>query len=132
MLSQIILDIGVIFMYFKEIDFKSTIVDLQILSELMKNNGFICKSGWDYERMTFDYKFDLEENIYYLRIPTRAFDGDIGSGHAKLEVLTPYLGKHYYPHGIEYDEVFPQIIIGRCEKLLKKLSKSFLHLPKIG
>lgn len=113
-------------MEFSSVVFKSTIVELSICCDIMKSIGFTYASGWDYSRITFDYKFDVEEGIFYLRIPAHAIEGDIGSGNALLEILTPYIGKHYYPHGIEYseDEEFPQRIIGRCEKLLKKVTNS--------
>lgn len=109
---------------------ENIIVEQSLLQELMNKNGFTCSGGWDYQRMTYDFKFELDNDIYYLRIPTFSIEGDIGSGNAKLKILTPYVGKHYYPHGLEYgEEEFPPIILGRCEKLLKRIEKSLDNLP---
>lgn len=115
-------------MNFKDTGFEKKKVELTILQEILEKYGFYCASGWDYERMTFDYKFEVAEETYYLRIPTKVIHGDIST---TLEILTPYIGKHYYPHGLEYgeDELFPQNIIGRCEKILKNLMKDLLKSP---
>ena len=75
--------------------------------------------------MTYDRKFKLSEGIFYLRIFGTATEGDVGTHRAVIKLLTPVLGKHYYPHGVEYgkDEVFPQYLVKRCEHILKELKE---------
>src|SRR5699024_403090 len=82
------------------------LIDEKPLSHLMGNHAFIKGEQWDYERITYDYKMGSQEKgvSYYIRIQGRAVEGDIDRGNAVLELLTPIFGKHYYPHGIEYDE----------------------------
>lgn len=118
-------------MNFNEFEIHNTTIDLNIFQEMLEKLNFVCEGGWDYERIIYDYKFQDEDNTYYLRIPAQAIHGDIGSGHALLEILTPFIGKHYYPHGLEYgdDEIIPEKIIGRCEIQLKKIKKLLTNLP---
>jgi hypothetical protein len=35
--------------------------------------------------------------------------------------MTPLLGKHYYPHGVEYGEGenFPTSLVNQCKKILE-------------
>jgi len=44
--------------------------------------------------------------------------------------MVPYVGKHYYPHGVEYDEEFPKHIVDKCKKrianVLEKVKKDAL------
>lgn len=80
---------------------------------------------WDYERVTYDHKFVIQEGTYYLRIPGYAIEGDVGSGKALIQLMTPLLGKHYYPHGVEYgeDEVFPASLVKQCNQILEAVKK---------
>lgn len=103
---------------------EDTIIDVKPLSLLMGNHAFIKGEQWDYERVTYDYKVPSEEkNItYYIRIQGYAIEGDIDRGNAVVKLLTPLLGKHYYPHGIEYGdgENFPEKIVERAHNLVVK------------
>lgn len=101
-----------------------TVMDVKPLSLLMGNNGFIKGEQWDYERITYDYKIGSpEKNItYYVRIQGYAVEGDIDAGNAVVKLLTPILGKHYYPHGIEYgEENFSEAQIERAHSLVTRV-----------
>ncbi|MFG6149031.1 YugN family protein [Halobacillus sp. B23F22_1] len=101
------------------------VVDLQPLTQIMENNGFILGGSWDYERVTYDYKVSApEKNItYYIRIQGYAVEGDVDRGNAVIQLVTPILGKHYYPHGVEYGEQedFPANLMERATNAVEKL-----------
>ncbi|WP_431799525.1 YugN family protein [Halobacillus andaensis] len=104
------------------------VVDLQPLTQIMESNGFILGGSWDYERVTYDYKIDApEKNVtYYIRIQGYAVEGDVDRGNAVIQLVTPLLGKHYYPHGVEYgeQEEFTSSLIERATKAIKNLKES--------
>ncbi|MCM3759318.1 YugN-like family protein [Alkalihalobacillus oceani] len=86
--------------------------------------GLVHAGQWDYERVMFDYKIVNQDDIYYLRLPAYAIKGDIPHDDTIIKLMTPILGKHYYPHGVEYEgETFPQPIIDKCNKKLELLKK---------
>jgi hypothetical protein len=94
--------------------------DLTRLDEVMLEHGLVREGQWDYERVTYDRKFELKEGVFYLRVFGYAAEGDIGSHKAVIQLMTPLLGKHYYPHGIEYGEgeSFPKTLVSQCEKII--------------
>ncbi|WP_102027468.1 YugN family protein [Salirhabdus sp. Marseille-P4669] len=112
-------------MKFEETGIEGAVVDLRPLDYLMKKAGFVRASGWDYERVTYDYKMNtsVKNETYYLRVQGHALEGNVDKGTALIELLTPVLGKHYYPHGIEYDEEFPNNIVQRCNGILNNVKE---------
>lgn len=94
--------------------------DLNRLDEAMQEQGLIREGQWDYERVTYDKKFEVKEGVYYLRVQGYAVEGDVGAHKATIQLLTPTLGKYYYPHGVEYgdDEVYPQSLVNQCKTIL--------------
>ncbi len=120
-------------MKFENTGIENVVADLARLDEAMDELGFVRAGQWDYERVTYDHKIEILEakEIYYLRVFGFAVEGDIGSHHASIKLLTPLLGKHYYPHGVEYGEGenFPKTVLARSEELLKRLSE---NLSKIS
>lgn len=113
-------------MQFTNTNFNDAVVDLTLLTEIMENNHFVLAGQWDYERVTYDYKFEILKDIYYLRVQGFAVEGDIGGRHAQVKLLPPLLGKHYYPHGVEYgdDEIFPTNVLQKANNSYKILKKS--------
>lgn len=97
--------------------------DLNRLDEAMLQHGLVREGQWDYERVTYDRKFELKEGVYYLRIRGFAVEGDVGARKATIQLMTPLLGKHYYPHGVEYGdgEHFPSALINQCERILSNV-----------
>ncbi|PRO64748.1 YugN family protein [Alkalicoccus urumqiensis] len=108
-------------MNFEQNKLEGSIVNFADLDEMMKEEGFDAQ--WDYERITYDYKIvdQVKNEIYYFRIPALVHTGEIPNDSAQVKMYTPYLGKHYYPHGVEYDEVFPERIVEKCSKKLDVL-----------
>lgn len=87
--------------------------------------GLVHADQWDYERATFDLKIVHFDGTYYLRVPVYAVNGEIPNEDTTVKILTPILGKYYYPHGVEYEgETFPQAVIDKCNNKLELLKKS--------
>ncbi|MCD7033926.1 YugN-like family protein [Metabacillus sp. GX 13764] len=121
-------------MKFEGTGLESMTAELVRLDDLMENHGMLRAGQWDYERVTYDKKFDYLGNIFYLRIMGYAIEGDVGSRRAVIQFLTPLLGKYYYPHGVEYgeDEEFPPHIIQSSETLLKEIKEEIEQLAVEG
>lgn len=103
-------------MKFEESGLEGLIIEFHALEEIMEKTGF--HNAYDYERVTFDYKMidQVYDHVYYLRVPAHVENGEIPSPHSTVKLMVPYVGKHYYPHGVEYDEEFPKHIIDKCKK----------------
>ncbi|WP_163530362.1 YugN family protein [Halobacillus ihumii] len=103
------------------------VIDIKRLTMIMESNGFILGGSWDYERVSYDYRIDSPEKnkTYYIRIQGYALEGDVDKGNAVIHLLTPLLGKHHYPHGVEYGEQegFSSSIIDKANNLIKKLQE---------
>ncbi|GLB60329.1 YugN-like family protein [Cytobacillus sp. NCCP-133] len=107
-------------MKFENIGLENKKADLTRLDEVMLSHGLVREGQWDFERVTYDRKFELKEGVFYLRVFGYAVEGDVGAHKALIQLLTPLLGKHYYPHGVEYGEgeSFPKSLVSQCEKIL--------------
>lgn len=110
-------------MKFENTGIENLKADLNRLDELMLDYGLVREGQWDYERVTYDKKLVIKEGTYYLRVQGYAHEGDVGAHKAIIQLMTPLLGKHYYPHGVEYGEGehFPKSLVNQCEKLLKEV-----------
>jgi hypothetical protein len=102
------------------------VVPFRLLEDIMAKVGFIRGGAWDYERVTYDFKFEKKQtgDVYYLRVPGVAVKGEIEGSNCIVKLGVPYLGHHYYPHGVEYDEVFPDDIVETSEERLKVLKET--------
>lgn len=100
-------------------------VEMNRLDEVMDQHGMVRAGQWDYERVTYDHKFQIKEGTYYFRIQGYSVEGDVGAGDAVIQLLTPALGKHYYPHGVEYgeDEFFPAHLVKQCNQMIDNIRK---------
>ncbi|MGG3736426.1 YugN family protein [Aeribacillus pallidus] len=112
-------------MRFENTGIENLKADLVRLDEVMRSHGLLRESQWDYERVTYDRKFEIKEGTYYLRVQGYAVEGDVGSHDALIQLMKPLLGKHYYPHGVEYGEGehFPEHLVKQCEKILEDVKK---------
>src|SRR5690554_6432897 len=110
-------------MKFENLGYEEVKADLRRLDDVMRSQGLVREEQWDYERVAYDRKFELQEGICYLRVLGYAVEGDVGSNKAVIQLITPLLGKHYYPHGVEYGdgEEFPQSLVQKCEGILKEV-----------
>lgn len=107
-------------MRFENTGYENIKADLNRIDEVMSDFGLVRAGQWDYERVTYDRKFELKEGIFYLRVFGYAAEGDVGIHKATIQLMKPLLGKHYYPHGVEYGEgeQFPKALVSQCEKIL--------------
>ncbi|MEH7107992.1 YugN family protein [Bacillus sp. JJ1764] len=98
--------------------------DLNRIDDVMENYGLVRAGQWDYERVTYDRKFELREGVFYLRVQGYAIEGDVDTFKATVQLMKPLLGKHYYPHGVEYGEGenFPASLVNQCNKLLEQIN----------
>lgn len=98
-------------------------IDLRPLDHIMGKHAFIRAGQWDYERVTYDYKIGSnEKNItYYVRIQGEAISGDVDRKDAVIQLKTPLLAKHYYPHGLYYgeEEKFSDQLVERVTRLVQ-------------
>ncbi|SDY77155.1 YugN-like family protein [Evansella caseinilytica] len=103
-------------MIFEETGLENVTIEFQALEEIMESAGF--HYVYDYERITFDYKMvdKVRDDVYYFRVQGYAVEGEIPSPHSAVKIFQLLLGKHYYPHGVEYDEEFPKNIVEKCKK----------------
>ncbi|PIC75104.1 YugN family protein [Sporosarcina sp. P17b] len=110
-------------MYVENIGLKGLVADLRVMEEIMNKNNLEIDGQWDYERVTFDKKYMIKEGTYYLRVFGELVEGDIDGRKATVRLKQPVLGKHYYPHGVEYgeEENFPASLVKDCELTLKKV-----------
>ncbi|SFE42043.1 YugN family protein [Alteribacillus iranensis] len=109
----------------KGFDFEGREYSFGNLTRIMEKHGFIHAEQWDYERVTYDYKMldESDDATYYLRVQAFAIEGEIPQKNAKVQLLTPMLGRHYYPHGIEYDEEFPDKIARKSTSIIEGVHK---------
>lgn len=107
-------------MYFENTGLENTAADLELLDEIMLKHGLVREGQWDYERVTYDKKYEIKEGTFYLRIFGFTPEGDVGAHDAIITLMKPVVGKHYYPHGVEYgdQEVFPAHLVKSCQQTL--------------
>ncbi|MBU8877687.1 YugN-like family protein [Bacillus sp. FJAT-29790] len=119
-------------MKFENTGLEKVKADLIRLDELMLAHGLVREGQWDYERVTYDRKFELKEGVFYLRVFGYTAEGDVGTNKALIQLMTPLLGKHYYPHGVEYGEgeSFPKTIVSQCEKILGEIKAEIEQFAK--
>ncbi|MDF0725315.1 YugN family protein [Cytobacillus sp. S13-E01] len=117
-------------MKFDNTGIENQTVDLSRLNSLMEDLGFVLAGQWDYERATYDRKFETKGEVFYLRVQGYAIEGEIDSNHAVVKILAPLLGKHYYPHGVEYGEgeTFPKSLIEQSQKLIAQIKEGIEHI----
>ncbi len=115
-------------MYIEDTNIENIVADLAVISEVMAKHDLVLAGQWDYERVTYDKKYVIKEGTYYLRVFGYTVDGDVGTKHADIILKKPVIGKHYYPHGVEYgeDEVFPESLVNDCIATLKAVNEELL------
>ncbi|MCZ2258901.1 YugN family protein [Sporosarcina sp. G11-34] len=113
-------------MYIENTGIENIIADISVLDEIMLNNDLIRAGQWDYERATYDKKYVMKEGTFYLRVFCYTKEGDVDKRDAIMILKKPVLGKHYYPHGVEYgeDENFPKSLVKDCEATLKAVNSA--------
>lgn len=112
-------------MYFENTGIENIVADLSTIDDIMLDHDLIRAGQWDYERVTYDKKYVIKEGTFYLRI-FGTTDGDVDTRDAVMTLKKPVIGKHYYPHGVEYgeDENFPKSLLKDCESTLKAVNEA--------
>lgn len=120
-------------MIFENSGIEELVVPQAVLQNAMNKHGLVLGGHWDYERMTFDFKYEVPEGIYYLRFPAYSIEGDVGARNAILQLMEPYMGKHYYPTGMEYgeDEHFPERIVDHAIQKIRAIHAELAELVKL-
>lgn len=92
------------------------------INQTMKRMGFY--PSWDYHKVTFDLKLEEKgvEPEFYLRIPARVVEGSMDSPKCVLELGTPVIALHYYPHGLDYDAPVPEPLKKQTTDRVKRLA----------
>jgi len=113
-------------MYIEDTGIENIVADLFILDDIMLKHDLIRGGQWDYERVTYDKKYLIKDETFYLRIFGYTTDGDVDTRDAIMNLKKPVLGKYYYPFGIEYgeNENFPKSLIKDCEATLKAVNEA--------
>lgn len=112
-------------MYFENTGIENVVANLSAIDDIMLEHNLVRGGQWDYERVTYDKKYVIKEGTFYLRI-FGTTDGDVDTRDAVMHLKKPVIGKHYYPHGIEYgeDEYFPKSLLKDCEATLKAVNEA--------
>ena len=113
-------------MYFENTGIEGKTVQFSVLEHIAGSVGSFRDGHWDYERATYDYKFEnmVTGDVFYLRVPSVAIEGVVEDSAAIMKLGVPYIGKYYYPHGVEYeDEEFPEDIIKASNDILKQFEE---------
>lgn len=92
---------------------------LSELNHVLEAEGFV-RWAWDYEHITYDYKLidNSTKTTYYLRVQANLVEGHTEDHEAVLKLEEPFIGKHLFPHGIDYDAVIPSAIMNKAKERL--------------
>lgn len=107
-------------MRFEETGIEGNVINFHVLEQMMDEAGLVRGGQWDWDRTTYDFKFENKNNgeVYYLRIPGETVKGDIERADADIRLGIPYVGRHFYPHGVEYDVEIPEHVTRICKERL--------------
>lgn len=96
--------------------------ELGYLDEVAEKAGFF-RGQWEYYRATYDLKIEdtQSENVYYLRVNTRAVEGKLENPHAVLVIEDVYIGRATFPHGLEYESPIPKQVMDVANKGIQAL-----------
>ncbi len=100
-------------------------IELNELDLIMQELGFV-RWAWDYKRATYDYKYRDRHSgeTFFLRVPSQAIEGVIEDhGNALLRLGQPYMARHLYPHGFDYEYDFPKHILDHAKSKLESLNQ---------
>lgn len=109
-------------MILEQIQYPQNTYLFEDIEHVMTSIGFV-RGGWDYSHATYDYKMTDEKNkaVYYLRVRSVVTEGKLEKKDAKLQLLTPTIERHYYPHGLDQEAVPPAPIQKTAEELMARL-----------
>jgi len=108
-------------MVIKETGIGNKEVFLADLDHLMSDLGFV-RWAWDYNHATYDFKIQDKENTYFLRVEANVVQGKLEDPHTLLKLEEPYMGKHLFPHGLDYDASIPDNVMQTAKRKLQLLA----------
>jgi len=97
--------------------------ELAVLDDVADKLGFV-RWQWEYNRATYDHKITEDGNDYYLRINTRAVEGKLEDPEAVLAIEAVYIGRHTFPHGLDYDSPISERVLDQARRKLDELKNS--------
>lgn len=96
--------------------------DLAYLDEAAEKVGFI-RWQWEYYRATYDYKIEMGNEEYFLRINTRVEEGKLERPDSVLAIEAVYMGRATFPHGLEYESEIPAMVMNTASHKLAELKE---------
>jgi len=107
-------------MVIKETGIGGTEITLAELDHVMDELGFV-RWAWDYNHATYDLKLVDKGNTYYLRVQANVVEGGLEDPDTLLKLEEPFLGKHLFPHGLDYDAAMPDSVTDNAKRKLSSL-----------
>ncbi len=102
---------------------------LDQLDPVLHSVGFV-RHNWDYQKATFDVKMQdpATGTIYYLRLLAHIVSGDMEKPSAVLKLTVPVIGRHIFPHGLDYRSDVPAKVAEQAKGIIASLeAKLGLH-----
>ncbi|MBO8163188.1 MAG: hypothetical protein H0Z34_05600 [Brevibacillus sp.] len=103
-----------------------TEIHLYELDKMMNEIGFI-RWAWDYEHATYDYKIEEKESVFFVRVQANAVEGALEDPDTLLRLEEPYIGKHLFPHGLDYEAPVPDKVMAKAKEALSRLKHKLSH-----
>lgn len=94
--------------------------ELGHLDDVTDKLGFV-RWQWEYNRATYDYKIMADGHDYYLRINTRAVEGELENPEAVLAIEAAYIGRATFPRGLDYDSPIADHVLKQAKEKLSEL-----------
>lgn len=80
------------------------------------------RGAWDYNHATYDLKLEDKGTVYYLRVQANVIEKKLEDPHALVQLEDPYIGKHLFPHGLDYDAPIPDSVQQAAKRKLQVLN----------
>ncbi|UFJ42961.1 YugN-like family protein [Brevibacillus humidisoli] len=97
-------------------------IHLAELDHMMKELGFV-RWAWDYQHATYDFKIEEKEDVYFVRVQADATEGALEDPDTLLKLGEPYIGKHLFPHGLDYEAPVPDKVMTAAKQALSRLKQ---------
>lgn len=114
-------------MVIQDTGIKDMEISLADLDDVMGSIGFV-RWAWDYNHATYDFKIVDKSGTYFLRITADAVEGALEDPEAVLKLDEPFIGKHLFPHGLDYEADMPAAVVDTAKRkvqMLKEKLESF-------
>ncbi|MBD1370956.1 hypothetical protein IC620_01085 [Hazenella sp. IB182357] len=113
-------------MILNEIKTKGIKKEFRETEKVLKSLGFV-RWAWDYEKATYDYKYNHDGKEYYLRLRgTVINDKQLEHPKALLELGTPVFARHFFPHGLDDSVEIPKDLLTTVNEKLKEMEAALI------